>query len=258
MPAFLFLTLSLLGSVVSTTLNLKDENCQSSKGLRLTKGTQPYCSCQVHLFVSLSDCWCVCCSQQLWLFVVSLSCAWVFSQDVSIFPKKGGGNHTRQELIFQAANSHSRWSSFFLPKWKDRMKALTLYVVLGGTELMRLFSASGALLCLCVFLSFYFTLFTPLLISPHLPLSIYTGRRRYAQWRAARGLIQFWITFSSSGLVSLVWSLYLLFLFCMLYISRKSFDRKKFSLCQGVPGKDASFLAHLMSISHYIIEYVLH
>lgn len=173
-------------------------------------------------------------------------------------PKKRGGNHTRQELIFQAANSHSRWSSFFLPKWKDRMKALTLYVVLGGTELMRLFSASGALLCLCVFLSFYFTLFTPLLISPHLPLSIYTGRRRYAQWRAARGLIQFWITFSSSGLVSLVWSSYLLFLFCMLYISRKSFDRKKFSLCQGVPGKDASFLAHLMSISHYIIEYVLH
>lgn len=123
--------------------------------------------------------------------------------------KKGGKNHTRQELIFQAANSHSRWSNFFLPKWKDRMKALTLYVVLGGTELMRLFSASGALLCLCVFLSFYFTLFTPLLISPHLPLSIYTGRRRYAQWRAARGLIQFWITFSSSGLVSLVWYLYL-------------------------------------------------
>lgn len=42
------------------------------------------------------------------------------------------------------------------------MKALTLYVLLGGTALMRLFSASGISLCLCECLSFYFTLFTPL------------------------------------------------------------------------------------------------
>lgn len=53
------------------------------------------------------------------------------------------------------------------------MKALTLYVVLGETELMRLFSASGALLCLCVFLCFYYTLFTPLLISPHPTLCLH-------------------------------------------------------------------------------------
>ena len=113
----------------------------------------------------LTDCWCVCCSQQLLLFVVSLSWVLVFSQDVSIFlslslSNKKGRNHTRQELISQAANSHSRWSFFFfffLPKWKDQMKALTLYVILGGTELMRLFSAPGVPLCLCISqLLFYF------------------------------------------------------------------------------------------------------
>lgn len=107
------------------------------------------------------------------------------------------------------------------------MKALTLYVVLGETELMRLFSASGALLCLCVFLCFYYTLFTPLLISPHPTLCVYTRRRRCARWRAARGSIQSWITFASSGLVSPVWSfipacLDLLFLFNMLYGSKNT------------------------------------
>lgn len=72
------------------SINLKDEICQRSKDLSLTKGTQP-CCCQLHLFVSRSDCWCVCCSQQLLTFVVSLSCVLVFSRDVFIALKRKGG-----------------------------------------------------------------------------------------------------------------------------------------------------------------------
>lgn len=48
------------------------------------------------------------------------------------------------------------------PKWKDRMKALTLYVVHGRTRLMRLFSPSGVSLRLSELRSSYFTLFTSL------------------------------------------------------------------------------------------------
>lgn len=68
------------------------------------------------------------------------------------------------------------------------MKALTLCVLLGGTQLMRLFSASGVSLC------FYFTLFTRLLMSLLLRLSGCTGRRRHARKRRP-------VAWSSSGLV---------------------------------------------------------
>lgn len=64
---------NLLGSVNS--VESQRWNLSKSEGLRLTKGTQPYCSCQLHLFVSLTDRCClllwatfdVCCSTFLCL-----------------------------------------------------------------------------------------------------------------------------------------------------------------------------------------------
>lgn len=119
-------------------------------------GWQKGCSLPAHVK-------CICLWMMVWLLLSATCdiCCFTFLflsfQPKCVCPlkRRGGGDHTRQELIFQAANSHSRRSFFSLPKWKDRMKALTLYMVLGGTELMRLFSASGALLCLYVFLSFW-------------------------------------------------------------------------------------------------------
>lgn len=119
------------------------------------------------------------------------------------------------------------------------MKALTLCVLLGGTQLMRLFSASGVSLCLCEFLSFYFTLFTRLLMSLLLRLSGCTGRRRHARKQRP-------VAWSSSGLVPQG-----LFHSCDHYtfFSMLSWGNE-FSFCQGILGKDTSFLDVYFTVLH--------
>ena len=143
---------------VSSTTPDRDKNCQSRKDLSLTKGTQPCCVCQQHLLVSVNDSWCDFLLSATFSYFTFM-CLHFHPRRVCIVEKKGGKNHTRQELISPAATSPSRWSIFFSSKMKGQKKRsdLILYVVPGRTELMRLFSASGALLCLCEFLSFYFT-----------------------------------------------------------------------------------------------------
>lgn len=98
--------------------------------LKQTKGTQPRCSCQVHLFVSW---WIVVVfvalsnfSSLLFHFSVLLFTQDVFISPLSLKEKKGEKSYTRQELISQAANSHSRWSVFFPSKMKGRNESSDL------------------------------------------------------------------------------------------------------------------------------------
>lgn len=154
---------------------------KAANGCRLTKGTQPYCWCQVHLFVSdwllvcllLSATFAVCCFTFLSLSVQP-RCVY-FSLSLS---NKKGRNHTRQELISQAANSRSRWSIFFFPsKMKGPNESSDLICDPRRNRAHEIVFSSGRSTLSLLFLSFYFTLFTPLLISTHLPLWVCTGRR---------------------------------------------------------------------------------
>lgn len=154
---------------------------KAANGCRLTKGTQPYCWCQVHLFVSdwllvcllLSATFAVCCFTFLSLSVQP-RCVY-FSLSLS---NKKGRNHTRQELISQAANSRSRWSIFFFSFQNERTKwKLWPYMWSSAEQSSWDCFQLRAFHFVSVFLSFYFTLFTPLLISTHLPLWVCTGRR---------------------------------------------------------------------------------
>lgn len=98
---------------------------KAANGCRLTKGTQPYCWCQVHLFVSdwllvcllLSATFAVCCFTFPSLSVQP-RCVY-FSLSLS---NKKGRNHTRQELNSRAANSRSRWSIFSFSFQNERTK----------------------------------------------------------------------------------------------------------------------------------------
>lgn len=133
------------------------------------------------------------------------------------------------------------------------MKALTLYAGLTGTGLWRLFSALGTLLCLCEFLSFYFTLFTPLLISPHPPLSHLHKAPPLRPANSCPWLDQPGIPFSSLGLVSLVWSLYLpLQTFYSYLACNTSRGKKKFYFSQVI----LVMMFHI-SILHYIISHYI-
>lgn len=173
---------------------------KAANGCRLTKGTQPYCWCQVHLFVSdwllvcllLSATFAVCCFTFLSLSVQP-RCVY-FSLSLS---NKKGRNHTRQELISQAANSRSRWSIFFFPsKMKGPNESSDLICDPRRNRAHEIVFSSGRSTLSLLFLSFYFTLFTPLLISTHLPLWVCTGRRCTAAppgQQPASGLIQFCI-----------------------------------------------------------------
>ena len=162
----------------------------------------------------LTDCWCVCCSQQLLLFVVSLSWVLVFSQDVSIFlslslSNKKGRNHARQELISQAANSHSRWSFFFFFSFQSEKTKWKLWPYMWSSAEQSSWDCFQlrAFHFVSVFLSFYFTLFTPLVISTHLPLWVCTGRRCTARSTASQWLDPvLYDGFVPPGLVSLIWS----------------------------------------------------
>lgn len=129
----------------------------------------------------LTDCWClllsatfaVCCFTFLSLSVQP-RCVY-FSLSLS---NKKGRNHTRQELISQAANSHSRWSIFFFSFQNERTKwKLWPYMWSSAEQSSWDCFQLRAFHFVSVFLSFYFTLFTPLLISTHLPLWVCTGRR---------------------------------------------------------------------------------
>lgn len=165
---------------------------RAANGCRLTKGTQPYCWCQVHLFVSdwllvcllLSATFAVCCFTFLSLSVQP-RCVY-FSLSLS---NKKGRNHTRQELISQAANSRSRWSIFFFPsKMKGPNESSDLICDPRRNRAHEIVFSSGRSTLSLLFLSFYFTLFTPLLISTHLPLWVCTGRRCTARSAASEWL----------------------------------------------------------------------
>lgn len=165
---------------------------KAANGCRLTKGTQPYCWCQVHLFVSdwllvcllLSATFAVCCFTFLSLSVQP-RCVY-FSLSLS---NKKGRNHTRQELISQAANSRSRWSIFFFPsKMKGPNESSDLICDPRRNRAHEIVFSSGRSTLSLLFLSFYFTLFTPLLISTHLPLWVCTGHRCTARSAASEWL----------------------------------------------------------------------
>lgn len=144
------------------------------------------------VFVALSNFCCLLfhfpesqCSAKMCLF---------FSLSLS---NKKGRNHTRQELISQAANSRSRWSIFFFSFQNERTKwKLWPYMWSSAEQSSWDCFQLRAFHFVSVFLSFYFTLFTPLLISTHLPLWVCTGRRCTAAppgQQPASGLIQFCI-----------------------------------------------------------------
>lgn len=201
---------------------------KAANGCRLTKGTQPYCWCQVHLFVSdwllvcllLSATFAVCCFTFLSLSVQP-RCVY-FSLSLS---NKKGRNHTRQELISQAANSHSRWSIFFFPsKMKGPNESSDLICDPRRNRAHEIVFSSGRSTLSLLFLSFYFTLFTPLLISTHLPLWVCTGRRCIAAppgQQPASGFIQFCIAvlFLGARFTRLIFIAF--FFFCMRDIFRK-------------------------------------
>lgn len=144
------------------------------------------------VFVALSNFCCLLfhfpesqCSAKMCLF---------FSLSLS---NKKGRNHTRQELISQAANSRSRWSIFFFSFQNERTKwKLWPYMWSSAEQSSWDCFQLRAFHFVSVFLSFYFTLFTPLLISTHLPLWVCTGRRCTAAppgQQPASGFIQFCI-----------------------------------------------------------------
>lgn len=150
----------------------------------------------------LTDCWCVCCSQQLLLFVVSLSWVLVFSQDVSIFlslslSNKKGRNHTRQELISQAANSHSRWSFFFFffpSKVKRPNESSDLICDPRRNRAHEIVFSSGRS-TLSLYFSAFILLYLLLLWSPHIYLSESArGAAAPPGQQQASGLIQFCMT----------------------------------------------------------------
>lgn len=109
-------------------MTLRDEICQNS--LETDKRDAHRCSCQVHLFVSW---WIVVVFVALgnfFFFVVSFFCLTFHPRCVYLSPlpqrKKGEKSYTRQELISQAANSHSRWSMIFPSKMKGRNESSDL------------------------------------------------------------------------------------------------------------------------------------
>lgn len=184
------------------------------KVLRLTEETQPSCS---------TDCWSLShLSASFFLFVcfTSLCCSF---HPRCLYHQKEKKTHTRQELISPAANSHSRWS-IFSPFQNERTEwKLWPYTWSSVKQSSWDCFQLQALYFVSVYFSAFIILYLPLFWSLHIQLSVYTRRRRCARWRAARGSIQSWITFASSGLVSPVWSfipacLDLLFLFNMLYM----------------------------------------
>lgn len=138
---------------------------------------------------------------------------------------KKGRNHTRQELISQAANSRSRWSIFFFSFQNERTKwKLWPYMWSSAEQSSWDCFQLRAFHFVSVFLSFYFTLFTPLLISTHLPLWVCTGRRCTAAppgQQPASGFIQFCIAvlFLGARFTRLIFIAF--FFFCMWDIFRK-------------------------------------
>lgn len=172
------------------------------------------------VFVALSNFCCLLfhfpesqCSAKMCLF---------FSLSLS---NKKGRNHTRQELISQAANSRSRWSIFFFPsKMKGPNESSDLICDPRRNRAHEIVFSSGRSTLSLLFLSFYFTLFTPLLISTHLPLWVCTGRRCTAAppgQQPASGLIQFCIAvlFLGACFTRLIFIAF--FFFCMWDIFRK-------------------------------------
>lgn len=212
---------------------------RAANGCRLTKGTQPYCWCQVHLFVSdwllvcllLSATFAVCCFTFLSLSVQP-RCVY-FSLSLS---NKKGRNHTRQELISQAANSRSRWSIFSFSFQNERTKwKLWPYMWSSAEQSSWDCFQLRAFHFVSVFLSFYFTLFTPLLISTHLPLWVCTGRRCTAAppgQQPASGLIQFCIAVLFLGACFT----HLIFIVFFFFACETSLGNSRFSFCRG---KDA-------------------
>lgn len=147
---------------------------KAANGCRLTKGTQPYCWCQVHLFVSdwllvcllLSATFAVCCFTFLSLSVQP-RCVY-FSLSLS---NKKGRNHTRQELISQAANSRSRWSIFFFPsKMKGPNESSDLICDPRRNRAHEIVFSSGRS-TLSLYFSAFILLYLLLFWSPHIYLS---------------------------------------------------------------------------------------
>lgn len=186
---------------------------RAANGCRLTKGTQPYCWCQVHLFVSdwllvcllLSATFAVCCFTFLSLSVQP-RCVY-FSLSLS---NKKGRNHTRQELISQAANSRSRWSIFFFPsKMKGPNESSDLICDPRRNRAHEIVFSSGRS-TLSLYFSAFILLYLLLFWSPHIYLSESARGAAAPLHRPVSSQRVAWSSsvsrFCSSGLVSLIWS----------------------------------------------------
>lgn len=212
---------------------------KAANGCRLTKGTQPYCWCQVHLFVSdwllvcllLSATFAVCCFTFLSLSVQP-RCVY-FSLSLS---NKKGRNHTRQELISQAANSRSRWSIFFFPsKMKGPNESSDLICDPRRNRAHEIVFSSGRS-TLSLYFSAFILLYLLLFWSPHIYLS--ESARGAAATPAppgqqpASGLIQFCIAvlFLGARFTRLI------FIAFFFFACETSLGNGRFSFCRG---KDA-------------------